>query len=383
MKTRIFPDQTGCRLLLFTALLAGMFLAPVLRAQPAARTVDNRFLLIFDNSTEMKRRLPAVEKALDILLATSVNQQIRSGDSLGVWTFDQTLHAGQFPLQAWDPDDAETISSNIITFVSQQRHAKTTSFAALHPLLDQVVQDSERLTVLIFCDGAGEIHGTPYDTGINQIFKQRQAERQQERAPIVIGLRSQRGQYVGCVVSFPPKPISVSTFPPLPEPVPIPPPVTNAPPPPPPVPPLIIIGTKHESKPPVPPPPPVLTNLSAPNISPVPPSPQLQPTTPATNVPPPPSAQSGIPAPVVESSLNQPPAPATESKPPVAQTNVVAAPAANSTAGGNGGLIIAVVLMALAVGLVFLMWHRSQAAPPASLITRSMNEEKKSPPPPN
>jgi len=381
MKTRTSPDQAGCCTFFFTALLAGMFLAPALCAQPAARTVDNRFLLIFDNSTEMKRRLPAVEKALDILLATSVNQQIRSGDSLGVWTFDQTLHAGQFPLQAWDPDDAMTISSNIITFVSQQHYARTTSFAVLHPSLEQVVQDSERLTVLIFCDGAGEIHGTPYDTGINQIFKQRQGERQKERSPIVIGLRSQRGQYVGCMVSFPPKPISVSTFPPLSEPTPVLPPVTNLPPSPP-VPPLIIIGTKHESQPPVALPPPALTNLSAPKVSPVPQSPQLQPTTPSTNVPPPPPAQSGAPAPVVESSLNQPPAPVTESKPPVAQTNVVAAPIANSAAGGNGGLIIAVVLMALAVGLVFLMWRRRQATPQASLITRSMNAEKKSPPPP-
>jgi hypothetical protein len=72
------------------------------------------------------------------------------------------------------------------------------------------------LTVLIFCDGKGEIHGTPYDAGINRIFQQRQRERQKEELPIVIGLRSQRGQYVGCMVSFPPQPVSLPAFPPLP-----------------------------------------------------------------------------------------------------------------------------------------------------------------------
>ena len=123
------------------------------------------------------------------------------------------------------------IASNIIKFVSKQHYSKKTGFDALQPLLNQVVQSSERLTVLIFCDGNGEIHGTPYDAGINQIFQQRQNERQKARLPIVIGLRSQRGQYVGCMVSFPPQPVSLPAFPPLPEVAPAP-PVADAPAPP-------------------------------------------------------------------------------------------------------------------------------------------------------
>ena len=380
MKTGTLQNQIAGGALRLAMLVAVMLMipAPALRAQPAARKVDSRFLLIFDNSSEMKRRLPAVQKALEILLATSMSQQMHLGDSLGVWTLDQNLHAGQFPLQYWDPDDAVMISTNIISFVSKQRYAKTTSFDALHPLLDQLVQKSERLTVLIFCDGNGEIHGTPYDTGINQIFKQRQGEQQKARAPVVIGLRSQRGQYVGCMVSFPPQPVSLSPFPPLPEPAPVTPPVTNVPPAPPrpPVPPLIIIGTKHESKPPVTP-----TNLPTLQTAPALPSPAPQPTGPATNVSPPPSANLAAPMPAPEASLNQGVAPLAETKPPAAQTNVIAAPAGTSASERNGGLIVAVVLMASAVGLVFFMWRRSRAVPPASLITRSMNKEEKTPPP--
>ena len=161
-----------------------------------------------------------------------------------MWTFDQELQAGQFPLQRWKPDNAATIASNITAFVGGQRYAKKTSFDALMPLLNQVVRSSERLTVVIFCDGNGEIHGTPYDTGINQIFQQRQGERQKARLPIVIVLRSQLGEYVDCVVSFPPQPVSFPAFPPLPEDAPAPPKLAPAPAPPrPSVPPLIIIGT--------------------------------------------------------------------------------------------------------------------------------------------
>ena len=200
--------------MVFAALLAGTFLAPALRAQPAVKKVDNRFLLIFDTSSDMRQRLPAVQKALDALLATSANGQLHSGDSVGVWTFDQDLHAGQFPLQHWKPEDAPIIASNIVKFVKKQHYLNKTGFDALQPLLNQVVQHSERLTVLIFCDGKGEIHGTPYDAGINQLFQQRQRERQKEELPIIIGLRSQRGQYVGCMVSFPPQTVSLPEFPP-------------------------------------------------------------------------------------------------------------------------------------------------------------------------
>jgi hypothetical protein len=171
----------------------------------------------------MKQRLPAVQKALDIVLATSANGQLHLGDSIGVWTFDQNLHSGQFPLQYWMPEDAPMIASNITKFVRKQHYSKKADFDALQPVLNQVVKDSERLTVLIFCDGKGEIHGTPFDPGINQVFQQRQSERQKERLPIVIGLRSQRGQYAGCMVSFPPQSVSLPEFPPLPEVAPAPP----------------------------------------------------------------------------------------------------------------------------------------------------------------
>jgi hypothetical protein len=246
MKTRTHQNIIVRRGFIPAVLLAGIFMVPALRAQPAAQKVDNRFLLIFDTSSDMRQRLPAVQKTLDTLLATSVNGQLRSGDSVGVWTFDQALHKGQFPLQYWKPDDAPTIASNITKFIKKQHYVNKTGFDALPPSLNHVVQGSERLTVLIFCDGKGEIHGTPYDTGINQVFQQRQKERQKERLPIVIGLRSQRGQYVGCMVSFPPETVSLPEFPPLPEIAPAPPVVNEPAPPSPPqpsVPALIIVGT--------------------------------------------------------------------------------------------------------------------------------------------
>ena len=68
---------------LLASLLGGIFMVPALRAQPAERKVDNRFLLVFDTSAEMKRRLPAVQEALNSILATSTNNELHSNDSVG------------------------------------------------------------------------------------------------------------------------------------------------------------------------------------------------------------------------------------------------------------------------------------------------------------
>jgi hypothetical protein len=269
----------------FGVLLAGIFLVPAAQAQPAAPNVNSRFLLIFDTSSDMKRRLPAVQKALNDILAASTNGQLHPGDTIGVWTFDQDLRRGQFPLQHWEPENAAMIASNISAFVGSQRYSKKTSFDALMPLLNQIVRSSERLTALIFCDGQGEIHGTLYDVGINQkIFQQHQSEREKARLPIVIGLRSQRGQYTGCMVSFPPQPVSFPEFPPLTEAVQTPPMVTNAPAPRSNVASLIIVGT-------------TVTN----HVPPPAPKPPSVPKTALTN--PPPMAVTSTPAPVVTNEV--------------------------------------------------------------------------------
>src|SRR5271154_458562 len=144
------------RAALAAALLAAIFLIPAVRAQPTEQKVQSRFLFIFDTSKNMKPRLEASEKALNTMLATSLAGHLHSGDSMGVWTFGQNLRTKGFPLQSWNPDAAVNIASNLVKFVGKQSYAKSTRFEALQPTLNRVVQNSERLTVVIFCDGEGK-----------------------------------------------------------------------------------------------------------------------------------------------------------------------------------------------------------------------------------
>src|SRR5487761_2589049 len=226
---------------LVAALFAVFFPVPALRAQPAEREGHGRFLFVFDTSANLKQRGPAVEKSLNTLLATSMNGQMHTGDTIGVWTFNQDLHPGDFPLQAWNSADAVMTASNLTQFVRRQKYANKARFEALQPLLNRVVESSERLTVLIFSDGATKITGTTFDAGINQLFEQNAAARKKAREPFVVVLRSQQGKYVGCTVSYPPQLVSFPQFPPLP-PLPEPPPAPAVI-----VPSMVITGTNIEN----------------------------------------------------------------------------------------------------------------------------------------
>jgi hypothetical protein len=358
--------QTHFRARVFAALFAGIFLIPAARAQMSGeRPVESRFLLVFDTSADMKKRVPAVQKVLDSLFLTSFIGQLQRGDSIGVWTFNHDLHTGQLPFTNWVPEESAMIAAGLKSFVEKQHYSKTTRFGSLQPWLNEVVTNSERLTVLIFFDGETVVSGTPYDAKINPILTQRQAEQKKTRQPFVIVLRVQLGQYVGCTLDFPPTPLSFPDFPPLPPP-PAPPAPANQPPPPKPVvmQTIIMINTNSEAKPPpvvAPSPIRVATNAEAkPPLA--PPAPKLEMTNALSPV---------VPTnPVPETNAVSAPA-----KIPTAQTNATELPPEDSGLRSGGALAAGGVLLVAAGGLTVFMMRRSRKSGQASLITRSMRKK--------
>jgi len=221
--------------------LAG-WLALVLFLSASIHAVaQERFLFVFDTSAAMKKRLPAIQTELKVIFVSNLSNHLHSGDSVGVWTFGDKVHAGEFPLLDWQPANGMVAVTNIMNFVRQQDFWGETHFEVLQKVLDRVIARSERLTIVIFCDGDGQIFGTPYDDGINESMQQVAPERQKHHQPVLMILRTQHGRYVGATVTFPPSMPIVPPFPPppieAPAPPPPPPPPGAPPPPPPPAPP--------------------------------------------------------------------------------------------------------------------------------------------------
>ncbi|MBW8864018.1 MAG: hypothetical protein JF609_03660 [Verrucomicrobia bacterium] len=175
---------------------AAALLALVLFSTVAAQAEAQRWLLVFDTSSAMKKRLPAVETEIRTLLTKELTNSLHAGDSIGIWTFNEKLHMGEVPLLTWDPKSGGELATNVVNYIHRQNYSGNTRFAVLQPILGTVIGDSERLTVIIFCDGADQIHGTPYDEGINQTLKQTYDDRKKALQPYVIVLRTQTGKYV-------------------------------------------------------------------------------------------------------------------------------------------------------------------------------------------
>lgn len=298
-------------------LLAGLLLLTVLAPCPlcaqtnAAKAAlsSQRWLLIVETSRPMKRRAGAVLQAVRDLLASSMDGQLQRGDTLGVWTFNEGLYAGRFPLQTWSPKAQQDITSRMLTFLKGQKYEKQANFSKGLPALNQIIKDSDALTVVLISSGDETMRGTPFDAQINEFFQKWHDQQQKAKMPFVTVLRAKAGQLADYTLNSPPFPTQM----PRPSQV-----TQSAEPiqtklseavrksPPPTVPPLIVSGKKAQPE--------------------KAPAPKLEPTVVKTNAPAPAAAAPGTnnllaakpPAPTVPPVETAKPeaAPVTSTKPP-------------------------------------------------------------------
>ena len=315
------------------------------RTNPLARLATERFLLIVDTSATMEKRGANVEQVVGKLFAEDMKDQLHPGDTIGVWTYTDELHAGQFPLRRWTPQMRTIIAQNIVDFLKSRKYENSSRLAPVLAQLQNVVADSERITVLLISDGGEAPTGTPYDAEIAEAYQINAADQRKQQTPFLTVLRAAKGKFTGFTVNTPPWPIEFPVFPALAK--------AEPPPAPPTAVPSLPLAT---TAPPASVPAPAI-------ISPVPPVPVF------TSPPPaPPLAVSNppvvIPAPVI-----------------VPKTNAVVPLPAAASAGRKSfplSWLLAGTLLLLGVGVVVLiLLLRSRSQPRASLITRSIDRDLK------
>lgn len=404
----------------------------LLAQPPTANRSPGRYLFIVDTSAAMRTQASAVRETVDNLLHSGMHAQLQRGDSIGVWTYHEQLHAGDLPVQQWSPEHEHAVASNIVAFLKSQKYEKKSRFDTVGPELQRLVKESERLTVLLITDGSEPVSGTPFDSNINEFFNKNSWKQKQKRMPITIVLRSFRGKFASFTINPAPWPVQFPDFPPAPKvaakPKSKPPPKQAAPPPT--APPLIVVGEPPEPAPvtPVVPAEPTETkpasteatgassNPASPSVGPATPNAAkpteaAAPTSPATTVQPkpdaapaanltipepkpaPPNTTAAIqppptvrPAPTVaetvpveplaqtDQSKSEPESPTADEPPP---TQVATATQPESRFNPKLVLVVCAVAAVLVFALFLLLRRRAHAVTQASLITRSMDQDKK------
>src|SRR3954470_11626091 len=112
-------------------------------------TLENLFLLIVETSSPMEKRAAGLASTLDQLLRSGFQGQARPGDTVGIWTYNDTLSAGEFPLQTWSKDAGKRLSAGMLAFLADQKLNKQPRFRCVSPALEPIVKGSPFITIVI------------------------------------------------------------------------------------------------------------------------------------------------------------------------------------------------------------------------------------------
>ena len=154
---------------------------------------DKRVLFIVETSKETKSLTDAEDKLVSALLETGLGGLLEANDTFGVWTFDDTLHVGKFPMQTWNPAARQQLAARTSNFLKQQSREKSARIESVWRPLQNVIRNSPALMTVIVATGKQPVRGTPFDDEINLHLKRHYREYQRKKTPVVIMLSSTEG----------------------------------------------------------------------------------------------------------------------------------------------------------------------------------------------
>jgi Meckel syndrome type 1 protein len=191
--------------------------------QPAPVQKGNRFLFIVDTSSSMRADSIYVRESVTDLLKSAMQGQLRDGDTIGLWTYDDQLHT-EFPMQVWSTENSPVVCERVAAYLTDREYRKRAHLDKVLPYVRRVIETSRLITIVFVYDGSQPMRGTPFDKDINDLQKQFLHEVRADNLPFVTILAARDGAVFEYTVNVPNSVVVPHTAEPLKE------PATNAPP---------------------------------------------------------------------------------------------------------------------------------------------------------
>ncbi|MEO7677288.1 MAG: hypothetical protein ABIV39_11045, partial [Verrucomicrobiota bacterium] len=157
------------------------------------KPLANRFLFVVETSASTSRSAKSSRETIRALIESGVQGQMRPGDALALWTFNEQLYTS-FPMQQWSPAVSQQIGERTDEFMKKIRFEKKGQLNVMMPSLESVVQDSKALTVILISSGQQPIQGTPFDSEINSIYSVYARSARDSKMPFVTILLGRNGK---------------------------------------------------------------------------------------------------------------------------------------------------------------------------------------------
>ena len=195
-------------LLLFLLAFVG-----VADPSPAATTIAStsaskaaadggRFLFVVKTTSSMRRIETASRQAVFDMIFTGLHGYMRSGDSFGLWTFNEQTQAGDFPMQVWDAQSPMDPATRAASHLRAQRYSGDSDTSELILKLQSVIGAVRNVTIFIVTDASTQFEGTSFDEAINSTIQRQAKEQTRAKKPFITTLVARDGNVTSAFVTL-------------------------------------------------------------------------------------------------------------------------------------------------------------------------------------
>lgn len=162
---------------------------------PPTKPVENRFLFVIETSAAASRSSRSARDVVRSLIESGIQGQMRAGDTLGLWTFNDQLST-TYPMQQWSPSVSKEVGARTDEYLKKLRFEKKSQLNVMWPSLESVIQSSKAVTIILISDGHEPIQGTPFDQEINSVYSAYSRSLRDSKAQFVTVLVGRNGKIV-------------------------------------------------------------------------------------------------------------------------------------------------------------------------------------------
>lgn len=167
----------------------------------------NRFLLVVETSTASSRLKHGGRQAAFDLVFTGVNGQMREGDTLGLWTFNEEVFAGRYPMQTWSPTNNMDLATRTGLFLKEQPYAKR---GRIEPVIKHVfglMAAIKDVNVFIISDPGARFGETALGQAFKTEFASTARRAREAKQPVITTLVARNGSISNWYVTVAGQPI--------------------------------------------------------------------------------------------------------------------------------------------------------------------------------
>jgi hypothetical protein len=172
---RVLPMKNSLKCALVAAfLLVGGSAARSAQAtnEPAKIALTgHRFLFVVETSSQSRRFEAANRQAVFNLVLGGLFGQMRTGDTFGLWTYNDEVHPGDFPVTVWDSERTLELAGQVAAYLQKQKYARQADSVKLVASLRELSDRVGDFNVFIVSTGRDAMAGTPFDQNVNAAYE--------------------------------------------------------------------------------------------------------------------------------------------------------------------------------------------------------------------